>query len=96
MWMCSMPPTMAAASLDRKGFHALYSVLVSPSCRHTVTDTSLCGCRYLKDLAKNIIRSSMLKTSFFWGVGNWGASTSMGIVLFFLWGVGGTNLLPWV
>jgi hypothetical protein len=30
--MFSTPPTMAAASLDLKGFHALYSILFSPSC----------------------------------------------------------------
>lgn len=31
MWILSIPPKMAAASLERKGFQALYSILVSPS-----------------------------------------------------------------
>lgn len=31
MWIWSTPPKMAAASFDRKGFHALYSIFVSPS-----------------------------------------------------------------
>lgn len=31
MWIWSTPPKMAAASLERKGFQALYSILVSPS-----------------------------------------------------------------
>lgn len=31
MWIWSTPPKMAAASLERNGFQALYSILVSPS-----------------------------------------------------------------
>ena len=31
MCMLSTPPRIAAANLDRKGFHALYSILVSPA-----------------------------------------------------------------
>lgn len=32
MWISATPPKMAAASLDLKGFHDLYSFLISPSC----------------------------------------------------------------
>lgn len=32
MWMLPTPPTIAAANLDRKGFHTRYSIFSVPSC----------------------------------------------------------------